>query len=162
MTLNELSTTSASDRRRAAARLRLRITDLLHAALQESGMKKADVARVLGIDRSNITQVIEGNGNITVNTLADYLAVLGFEVDLLPVELGEIVASMREHRAPVVQEITQRDAYRRPSSVRQIPYGISSQSRREITHSGHHVSAQHFSFPNTESHITWSGQKGHS
>lgn len=156
MTLNELSTMSATDRRRAAARLRLRITDLLHAALRESGMKKAEVARVLGIDRSNITQVIEGNGNITVNTLADYLAALGFEVDLLPVELGEIAASMRDHRAPVVREITQRDEYRRASSIRQIPYSISEQSRRDLTHSDHHFNVQHFSFPNSQLQTTWS------
>lgn len=110
----DASHVSKADRKRAAARLRLRISDLLHAALAESGMKKADLGRALGIDRSAVTQIIEGNGNITVNTLAEYLAALGYEVDLAPVELGEIAASMREHRAPKIQEITQRDLYRNP------------------------------------------------
>jgi transcriptional regulator with XRE-family HTH domain len=81
--------------------------------LEHSGIKKAELARILNVDRSSVTQVFNGNGNVTVNTLAEYLAALGYEIDLQPVELGEILVSMREHRAPAVAEITNRDIYRK-------------------------------------------------
>lgn len=105
--------TSERERGRVSARLRLRVSDLLNAALQRSGMKKAELARALGVDRSAVSQVINGNGNVTINTLADYLSELGYEADIQPVALGEILESMREQRAPIVEELTIRDTHRK-------------------------------------------------
>jgi transcriptional regulator with XRE-family HTH domain len=74
----------------AAARLRREMLVALHHAFQVSGLRThAEVARRLGVRRSAVSQVFKGYGNLRVNTIAQYLFALGFELDVNLVLAGE-------------------------------------------------------------------------
>ncbi|KHL15700.1 helix-turn-helix protein [Mumia flava] len=74
----------------AAARLRCEALKLLHQALEESGMSKTELAAKLGVRKSAVTQVFRGDGNVRVNTLADYLWALGRDADLSLAQRADI------------------------------------------------------------------------
>lgn len=65
-------------------------------------------------ERSAVTQVIGGNGNVSVNTLAKYLAALGYEISLVAVELGEILETMQAQRVSNVTPLTIRGSNANP------------------------------------------------
>lgn len=78
----------------AAARLRRNANSALQRALRESGRTRTDLAQELGIRKSAVTQVFNANeeneyGNLRLNTLAEYLYVLGYEVELVLVNKGQ-------------------------------------------------------------------------
>lgn len=75
-------------RRLARARLRHRVLELLHESLERSKMTKADISRSLGIRKSAVGQVFGGDGNLRVNTIADYLDAMGAEVEIRVVPAG--------------------------------------------------------------------------
>lgn len=66
-----------------------RIVNDLLSALAESGLSRADVARVVNSHSSAIRRLLnsgtEGT-NPTLNTLSDVAAVLGFQVELVPMK----------------------------------------------------------------------------
>ena len=75
----------------AAARLRRRVLGILHTALSVSEVDSQNaLARKLGIRKSAVSQVFRGDGNLRVNTLAEYLHELGFEVDLKLLKTGDL------------------------------------------------------------------------
>ncbi len=89
MTLYEaLASTRDGRRGLAAARLRYRVKGLLHRALASSGMSQSDVAKALGLGKSAVSQVFSCSGNLRVNTVAEYLDAMGFEVNLELVPAG--------------------------------------------------------------------------
>lgn len=52
-------------------------SELIARALEASGLSQADLARKLGVSRSEITARLKGERNITVRTLAETLHALG-------------------------------------------------------------------------------------
>lgn len=73
----------------ASARLRRRVLVLLHQALEGSGLSQSLLGEKLGIRRSAVNQVFRGDGNVRIDTLADYLYEMGYELDLQVVGAGE-------------------------------------------------------------------------
>jgi len=106
----------------AAARLRREMLVALHHAFQASGLRtQAEVARRLGVRRSAVSQVFKGDGNLRVNTIAEYLFALGFELDVNVVLAGEPRLAELEGR-PV------RSARSAPSpTIFNFPYEIGGQ-----------------------------------
>lgn len=47
------------------------VTEQVWAALEDSNLSKADLARALETSKSNVTQLLSGNRNMTLATLAD-------------------------------------------------------------------------------------------
>lgn len=82
----------------ASARLRHEVLTALHQALKLSGLAQSDVAKTLGVRRSAANQVFRGDGNLRVNTLADYLSAMGFELDMRLVRAGEPRKASLERR----------------------------------------------------------------
>ncbi|MEV0615180.1 helix-turn-helix transcriptional regulator [Nonomuraea sp. NPDC050404] len=82
----------------AAARLRHEVLGALHQALQICGMSQSDVAQAVGVRRSAANQVFRGDGNVRINTLADYLHAMGFEADIRLVRSGEPRRAALEQR----------------------------------------------------------------
>jgi transcriptional regulator with XRE-family HTH domain len=66
----------------ASARLRYRVLSVLSEALEASGATQSAVADRLKVRRSAANQVFRGSGNLRVNTLAEYLDAMGFELTL--------------------------------------------------------------------------------
>ncbi|MFD0457492.1 helix-turn-helix domain-containing protein [Streptomyces violaceoruber] len=72
----------------AATRLRRETLRILHKALEASGLTQSQLAERLRIRKSAVNQVFRGDGNLRVNTLAQYLSAMGFELDIRAVEAG--------------------------------------------------------------------------
>lgn len=96
----------------SAARLRARVLAILHGALDVSSVDQATIARTLGVRKSAVGAVFHGNGNVRIDTLAEYLAAMGFEADITAVPLGEIDSARHERRAPKHVGLTLADADR--------------------------------------------------
>jgi transcriptional regulator with XRE-family HTH domain len=74
----------------AAARLRREVLVALHEAFAASNVHtQSEVAERLHVRKSAVSQVFRGDGNLRINTLADYLFALGFELDVKLVPAGE-------------------------------------------------------------------------
>lgn len=74
--------------RLAAARLRYKVLTLLHSAAQASPLNQSELAAALGVRKSAVSQVLRGDGNVRVNTLAEYAFELGFEIEIELVPAG--------------------------------------------------------------------------
>lgn len=85
-------------RRLAAARLRYEVLGVLHKALDVSGLMQKDLARILGVRKSAVNQVLRGDGNLRINTLAEYLHACGYELTLGLAEAGEPRRAAQEDR----------------------------------------------------------------
>lgn len=82
--------------RLAAARLRYKALTLLHAALEASPLNQSELAAALGVRKSAVSQVLRGDGNVRVNTLAEYAFELGFEIEMELVPAGAARASAED------------------------------------------------------------------
>ena len=57
-------------------------SELIARALESSGMSRADLARLLGVSRGEVTERLKGERNITVRKLAETLHALGQRLTL--------------------------------------------------------------------------------
>jgi transcriptional regulator with XRE-family HTH domain len=55
------------------------VTELLESVLEEQGISRSQLASILGKSKSWVTQLLDGENNKTVRTLADVFAALGRE-----------------------------------------------------------------------------------
>jgi hypothetical protein len=76
---------------------------LLQTALSSTGVTQKQLADTLGIGESRVSQVINGDGNIKLTTLARYMRALGYAVtvSVTPVERN-IPELTRERRKPAI------------------------------------------------------------
>jgi len=81
--------TPGGEQRLAAARLRREALRAIHVALEASGLSRSELAARLGVREAAVDRVLRGDGNLRVETIAEYLHALGFELDLRLVRAGE-------------------------------------------------------------------------
>lgn len=72
----------------ASARLRHDVLSVLHTVYAASDLDYDDLAERTDFDKTEIKDVFEGDGNITLHTLAMLLCALGFEAEVGAVRLG--------------------------------------------------------------------------
>ncbi|WP_299928902.1 helix-turn-helix transcriptional regulator [uncultured Nocardioides sp.] len=83
MTLsNLLSSTPEGRRAMAAAKLRGDVLELLHDALETAGMTRVALATKLGRGKSAVTNALTGDGNLRVNTIAEYLDAMDMDLEI--------------------------------------------------------------------------------
>ncbi len=58
------------------------VTGEILKVMQEKGIKKADLARMLKTSPANVTQVLNGNRNLTLDTLCEIALSLGTKVQV--------------------------------------------------------------------------------
>jgi transcriptional regulator with XRE-family HTH domain len=93
---------SSSKRRRLLRQeeLILDVTELLSGALEERHLTKSDLAEKLGKTKGFVTQVLSGNRNLTLRTIADIADALAFRIRMRREKLPGIqTAPARESRA---------------------------------------------------------------
>jgi len=64
-------------------RLILAATELVHELLEEQGVTKTELAQRLDRTKGFVTQLLGGDRNLTLRTLADLAGALGHRVDLV-------------------------------------------------------------------------------
>lgn len=67
---------------RAAARAVSRAGGLLFEAFHASGMTQKDLAALLHVSEGRVAQVLGGDQNMCVTTLARYLGAMGYQLEL--------------------------------------------------------------------------------
>jgi transcriptional regulator with XRE-family HTH domain len=65
----------------------LAATEVISQIMEVRGLSKADVARILGTSRANVTSLLSGQRNMTIRTFARLAALLGIRVELQPERL---------------------------------------------------------------------------
>lgn len=55
----------------------MEVTELISHLMEEQGMTKTDLARQLDTSKANITQMLDGQRNMTIRTISDVLFCLG-------------------------------------------------------------------------------------
>jgi transcriptional regulator with XRE-family HTH domain len=81
---------SGGARALAVARLKRTVLAALHEAFGLSAVgSQSDLARRLQVRRSAVNQVFNGDGNVRISTLAEYLYEMGYELDVSLVRSGE-------------------------------------------------------------------------
>jgi transcriptional regulator with XRE-family HTH domain len=109
-------TNTAEERREFEQELAVfKATEVLCRVLEERGLNKADLARLLGTSRANVTALLSGSRNLTIRTLADVATVLGVRIEFQTEALrgGEYIMTP----PPVLQ----RSPLRRPQQPMQQP-----------------------------------------
>lgn len=73
--------TPESERLLSQERLLLEVSELVCSALEHRGSRASDLAEMLDISRSEVSQRLSGRRNLSLRTLADMLHVLGFGIE---------------------------------------------------------------------------------
>ncbi len=66
-----------------------RVTEMISTAMEQRGVKKADLARRLGTNKSHITQLLNGHQNMTLAKVADVMLALGYRLEIAANEVEE-------------------------------------------------------------------------
>jgi DNA-binding Xre family transcriptional regulator len=83
---NLLSQSKQGKKELARQELIVSVTEQIWAALESACMSKADLARSLETSKSNVTQLLDGQRNMTLSTLADIGGALGVKPHVVLLE----------------------------------------------------------------------------
>jgi transcriptional regulator with XRE-family HTH domain len=72
------------------------VTETIWNIMEEKGINKAELSRLAGVSKSNITQLLSGDHNMRLTTVADLLYVLDskMEVSAVPLDIDNILESI--------------------------------------------------------------------
>jgi len=105
--------------------LMFEVTEAICKVMQEQGMNKAELARRSGVTKSNITQLLSGDHNMTLVTISDLLFALGFklQVSAVPLDIDQVfgLASTTQNQEwiPVQKDYSATNP-QRTSGIRQV------------------------------------------
>ena len=109
------------------------VTELLEALLKELGITRAEFAKRLGKTKGWVTQLLDGDSNKTIRTVADACAVLGheFRVSSQPIQISNAPTQAPAHATsgPAAKEITVGDS---PASGRWVTESRSETRSQEL------------------------------
>jgi len=73
------------------------VTEAICKVMEEKDISKAELAEIAGVSKSNIAQLLSGDQNMRLSTIADLLFALGAKLEVKPVpveiELNDILDS---------------------------------------------------------------------
>ena len=100
---DDLGTSPLGARELAASQLTNDALVLLQTALSSTGVTQKQLAEILGIGESRVSQVVNGDGNLKLTTFARYMRALGYAVtvNVTPVE-GNSPELSRDRRKPAI------------------------------------------------------------
>ena len=94
------------------------VTEAISQAMEEKGISKADLSRFAGVSKSNITQLLSGDHNMRLTTVADLLYTLDSKlaVSVVPLDVDSIVEDFTFNQwAPAIDFTMQKLEYREVS-----------------------------------------------
>jgi transcriptional regulator with XRE-family HTH domain len=66
----------------AGARLAVRVAELIRLAMKASGLSQRELADRLGVGEARVSQIVNGDGNLRLASIARVFAALGYEAEL--------------------------------------------------------------------------------
>ncbi|MBW8041460.1 MAG: helix-turn-helix transcriptional regulator [Planctomycetes bacterium] len=91
------------------------ITESICKVMEEKRISKADLSRLAGVSKSNITQLLSGDHNMRLTTVADLLYALDSKlaVSAVPLDINNILESTTLNQwVPAVDIVIQQCEYR--------------------------------------------------
>ena len=91
------------------------ITETICKVMDEKGINKTKLSRLAGVSKSNITQLLSGDQNMRLTTVADLLYALDSKlaVSAVPLDIDNILESTTFNQwAPAVDIVIQQSEYR--------------------------------------------------
>ncbi len=98
---DRLASTGQGSRLLAESRLRYRVLAIIDEAMASAELNQVSLANKMGVRKSAVNGVLRGDGNLRVNTLADYLHACGLELELTAVPEGTARKRTRDRKAPL-------------------------------------------------------------
>ena len=98
------------------------VTEAISQAMEEKGVNKAELSRLAGVSKSNITQLLSGDQNMRLTTIADLLYALDSKlaVSAVPLDIDNILESTTFNQwAPAVDIAIKQSEYREINEERQ-------------------------------------------
>ena len=80
------------------------VTEAICKVMEDKGISKADLSRIAGVTKSNITQLLSGDHNMRLTTVADLLFALDARLQVRPVPVEIEVSSILDSTASVAQD----------------------------------------------------------
>lgn len=90
------------------------ITEEICKVMEEKGISKAELSRLAGVSKSNITQLLSGDHNMQLTTVADLLYTLDSKmvVSAVPLDIDNILESITFNPwTPAVELIVKQSEY---------------------------------------------------
>lgn len=87
--------TDEGKREMSAARAEVRVSNLLRKAFRLTRKSQRQLAEKLGVTEGRVSQVLNSDGNLRITTIARYLRVMGYELQLEAVPAEEGVPDLR-------------------------------------------------------------------
>ena len=84
------------------------ITEEICKVMEEKGISKAELSRLAGVSKSNITQLLSGDHNMRLTTVADLLYALDSKmaVSTVPLDIDNILESITFNQWTPAVELT--------------------------------------------------------
>jgi predicted transcriptional regulator len=98
------------------------VTEAISQTMEEKGLNKADLSRLAGVSKSNITQLLSGDQNMRLTTVADLLYALDSKlvVSAVPLDIDNILESTTFNQwAPAMDIAIKQSEYREISEETQ-------------------------------------------
>lgn len=98
------------------------VTEAISQAMEEKGVNKAELSRLAGVSKSNITQLLSGDQNMRLTTVADLLYALDSKlaVSAVPLDNDSILESTTFNQwAPAVDIAIKQSEYREINEEKQ-------------------------------------------
>jgi len=98
------------------------VTEAISQAMEEKGVNKAELSRLAGVTKSNITQLLSGDQNMRLTTVADLLYALDSKlaVSVVPLDIDNILESTTFNQwAPAVDIAIQQSEYKEINEEKQ-------------------------------------------
>ena len=80
------------------------VTEAICKTMEEKGVSRAELSRMAGVSKSNITQLLTGDHNMRLTTVADLLFALDSRLEVRPVPVDIEVSSILDSTASVAQD----------------------------------------------------------
>lgn len=98
---DRLASTTEGSRLLAQSRLRYRALTVIEQAMSAANLNQVGLAEKLGVRKSAVNGVLRGDGNLRLNTLAEYLHACGLELELSAVPAGTARKRSQERKPPL-------------------------------------------------------------
>ena len=80
------------------------VTEAICKVMQEKGISKAELSRIAGVSKSNITQLLSGDHNMRLTTIADLLFALDAKLEVTATPIESELNGILESVTSVTQE----------------------------------------------------------